>query len=87
MTSLWDANVSIRAIFCTLAGLSKDDHVSLEAVEEKTRLQIESYIDSLGDFIPPFSSFLVEDLLEWKDGRNLSAKEMLTAIVEAESHR
>jgi hypothetical protein len=87
MTSLWDAGVPIRAIFGTLAGLAKDEDVSLEAVKEKTRVQIESYIDSLVDFIPPDSSFLVEDLLEWKEGLKLTAKEMLTAIVEAESHR
>lgn len=85
--SLWDAGVPVRSIFGTLAGLSKDEDVSLEAVEEKTRLQIESYIDSLGDFIPPDSSFLVEDLLEWKEGLNFTAKELLTVIVEAESHR
>ncbi len=49
--------------------------------------QIEACVDSLGKFIPPDSDFLIEDLVEWRQGLFLTAKGMLEAIAEDESHR
>ena len=70
-----------------LGGLNEDDDVSLDAVSQKLQDQIEAYVDSLSKFMPPDSDFLIEDLLEWRQGLFLTAKGMLEAIVEAESHR
>jgi hypothetical protein len=87
ITNLWDAGGPVRSLFGRLAGLGPDLDVSVDAVDEETHQQIESYIDSLGKFIPPDSDFLIEELLEWREGLFMTAKDMLTAIVEAESHR
>jgi hypothetical protein len=87
ITSLWDAGVPVRAFFGELAGRKEDDDVSFDSVSQKLQDQIEAYVDSLGKFIPPDSDFLIEDLLEWRQGLFLTAKGMLEAIVEAESHR
>jgi hypothetical protein len=87
IASLWDSGVPIRTVFGELAELKEDHDVSFDAVDQKMRDKIETYIDSLGRFIPPDSDFLIEHLLEWKQGLYLTAKGMLDAIVEAESHR
>jgi len=87
IVALWDAGVPVRTLFGKLAGLSPDTDVSIAAVDQETEGKIQDYIDSLGEFIPPDSDFLIEDLLEWQDGLFMTAKGMLTAIVEAESHR
>jgi hypothetical protein len=84
---LWDAGVPIRTLFGKLSGLSADTDVSIAAVDQETEEQIQNYVDSLGKFISPDSDFLIEELLEWQDGLFMTAKGMLEAIVEAESHR
>lgn len=91
VTKLWDMGHPVRTFIGELAGLeeAKDVTIHLRNEEEHGQLLREGlkYVEELPSFIKADESFLVEDLLEWKDGRQMTAKELLSAIVEAESHR
>ena len=77
------------AFVAELAGMAEGEDVSIYDEEKHDELhhQVAGYVRKLPNFIKADETFLVEDLLEWQDGLFMTAKGMLTAIVEAESHR
>ena len=91
LTKLWDMGHPVRFFIGELAGMeeAKDVTIHLRNEEEHGQLlrEVLKYVEELPSFIKADESFLVEDLLEWKDGQQMTAKELLSAIVEAESHR
>jgi hypothetical protein len=90
VTKLWDMGHPVRTFIGELAGMEEAKDVTNHFRNEEHRdllLQVLEYVEKLPSFIKADESFLVEDLLEWKDGRQMTAKELLSAIVVAESHR
>ena len=89
VTRLWDMGHPFPAFVAELAGMAEGEDVSIYDEEKHDELhhQVAGYVRKLPNFIKADETFLVEDLLEWQDGLFMTAKGMLTAIVEAESHR
>lgn len=87
VVGLWDSGKPVRSVVGLLASLPPHDDVSMDACDSELGELIANYVDSLRAFIPPDSDFLIEELLEWQQGRYLDAEDLLKAIVEAESHR
>lgn len=89
VTRLWDMGHPVRSFIGELASMGEGEDVSIEVEGEHDELnhQVSAYVSQLPNFIKADESFLVEDLLEWKEGRSMSAKELLAALVDAESHR
>ena len=91
VTKLWDMGHPVRTFIAELAGMeeAKDVTIHLRNEDEHGQLLREGlkYVEELPSFIKADESFLVEDLLEWEAGKSMTAKELLGAVVEAESHR
>lgn len=90
VTKLWDMGNPVRTFIGQLAGMEEAKDLTNHFRNEDYRellLRVLEYVEELPSFIKADESFLVEDLLEWKEGRQMTAKELLAAIVEAESNR
>lgn len=87
ITQLWDLGAPVITAVGMLSELSSTDPISRSDVSGGFLNSLDSYIDLLSSFIKADESFLVEDLLEWRDGLTLRAQQLLEAIVNAESER
>lgn len=86
---LWDMGHPIQSFIGQLAGMEEEEDVSISVGGDHDELhhQLSAYVAELPNFIKADESFLVQDLLDWQEGRKMSAKELLAAVVDAESHR
>lgn len=87
IVNLWDAGREVRSFMCTLAGMPQGSEVAYDSLASGVREKTAEYVESLRASTPPDSGYLIQDLVDWLEGAGMSAEELLTAIVEAETSR